>query len=80
VTLLYLVIALALFAVLIVRNRLKVNNLFFFIMGVIGFIRSIFIDLLAFDNAAIINTANITILTGSFISGAHGLLWLRLKL
>jgi len=49
-------------------------------MGVIGFIRSIFIDLLAFDNAAIINTANITILTGSFISGAHGLLWLRLKL
>lgn len=46
-------------------------------LGGIGFTMSIFISLLAFDNAAIINNAKFMILTASLLSGIVGFLWLK---
>jgi NhaA family Na+:H+ antiporter len=50
-----------------------------FIAG-IGFTMSIFITLLAFDNAQIVNQSKITILISSVFAGAIGYFWLRLTL
>jgi len=47
------------------------------LLGGIGFTMSIFITLLAFDNADIINGAKIAILIASFISGTIGFIWLK---
>ncbi len=41
---------------------------------------SIFITLLAFDNADIVNNSKIAILIASLIAGAIGFLWLRMTL
>jgi len=49
-------------------------------LGGIGFTMSIFITLLAFDNADIVNNSKIAILIASIIAGAIGFLWLRLTL
>lgn len=49
-------------------------------LGGIGFTMSIFIELLAFDNPEMIETAKISILIGSFIAGTIGLMLLRLTL
>ena len=46
-------------------------------LGGIGFTMSIFITLLAFDNADIVNNSKIAIIVASFISGTIGFLWLR---
>jgi len=46
-------------------------------LGGIGFTMSIFIELLAFDNPEMIDTAKIAILIGSLIAGLTGLLILR---
>ena len=46
-------------------------------LGGIGFTMSIFISLLAFDNAAIINNAMFMILVASLLSGIVGFLWLK---
>ena len=46
-------------------------------LGGIGFTMSIFISLLAFDNAAIINNAKFMILVASMLSGIVGFLWLK---
>lgn len=46
-------------------------------LGGIGFTMSIFITLLAFDNADVINNSKIAILIASLIAGAFGFLWLR---
>lgn len=46
-------------------------------LGGIGFTMSIFISLLAFDNAAIINNAKFMILVASLLSGIVGFLWLK---
>lgn len=46
----------------------------------IGFTMSIFITLLAFDNADIVNNSKIAILIASLIAGTIGFLWLRLTL
>jgi len=46
-------------------------------LGGIGFTMSIFITLLAFDNADIINNSKIAILIASFIAGTIGFLYLR---
>jgi Na+:H+ antiporter, NhaA family len=50
------------------------------LLGGIGFTMSIFITLLAFDNADIINHSKIAILVASFISGIFGFIFLRLTL
>ena len=48
-------------------------------LGGIGFTMSIFITNLAFsDNANVINTSKMAILSASIIAGAFGFLWLRL--
>jgi Na+:H+ antiporter, NhaA family len=57
-----------------------VNILGIGFLGGIGFTMSIFIDLLAFDNPEMINTAKIAILIGSFIAGTIGIVVLRLTL
>ncbi|MBL0310488.1 MAG: Na+/H+ antiporter NhaA [Bacteroidetes bacterium] len=49
-------------------------------LGGIGFTMSIFIALLAFDNADIINDSKIAILIASLIAGTIGFIWLRLTL
>lgn len=50
------------------------------VLAGIGFTMSIFITMLAFNDAAIVNSAKIAILIGSVIAGIAGLLWLRLSL
>jgi NhaA family Na+:H+ antiporter len=50
------------------------------ILGGIGFTISIFITLLAFENADIINNSKIAILMASLIAGVIGFLWLRFTL
>lgn len=50
------------------------------VLAGIGFTMSIFITMLAFNDAAIVNSAKIAILIGSVIAGITGLLWLRLSL
>lgn len=47
-------------------------------LGGIGFTMSIFITLLAFDNADIVNNSKIAILTASFIAGITGFITLKL--
>lgn len=47
------------------------------ILGGIGFTMSIFITLLAFDNATIINNAKLFIIIASLLSGVVGLLFLK---
>jgi NhaA family Na+:H+ antiporter len=49
-------------------------------LGGIGFTMSIFITLLAFDNADIVNNSKIAIIAASIIAGTIGFLWLRLTL
>jgi NhaA family Na+:H+ antiporter len=49
-------------------------------LGGIGFTMSIFITLLAFDNADLVNSSKIAILVASFIAGTIGFIWLRLTL
>jgi len=49
-------------------------------LGGIGFTMSIFITLLAFDNAVLINNSKIAILIASLIAGTIGFIWLRLTL
>jgi NhaA family Na+:H+ antiporter len=49
-------------------------------LGGIGFTMSIFITLLAFENADIVNNSKITILIASLIGGAIGFFWLRFTL
>lgn len=49
-------------------------------LGGIGFTMSIFITLLAFDNADLVNNSKIAILIASLIAGTIGFLWLRLTL
>jgi NhaA family Na+:H+ antiporter len=49
-------------------------------LGGIGFTMSIFIALLAFDDADIINNSKIAILIASLIAGIIGFIWLRLTL
>ncbi len=49
-------------------------------LGGIGFTMSIFITLLAFDTADIINNSKIAILIASLIAGTIGYIWLRLTL
>lgn len=46
-------------------------------LGGIGFTMSIFITLLAFDDAGLINISKIAILTASLVSGTIGLIFLR---
>jgi NhaA family Na+:H+ antiporter len=46
-------------------------------LGGIGFTMSIFISLLAFDDAEIINNAKFMILAASLVSGIVGFLWLK---
>lgn len=46
-------------------------------LGGIGFTISIFITLLAFDNADIINNSKIAIIAASIITGTIGFLWFR---
>ena len=46
----------------------------------IGFTMSIFITLLAFDDALLINNSKVAILVASFIAGIIGYCWLRLTL
>jgi NhaA family Na+:H+ antiporter len=50
------------------------------LLGGIGFTMSIFITLLAFDNASIINNSKIAILIASFIAGLIGFIYLKLTL
>jgi Na+:H+ antiporter, NhaA family len=50
------------------------------ILGGIGFTMSIFITLLAFDNADVVNNSKIAILIASFISGIIGFIFLKLTL
>jgi NhaA family Na+:H+ antiporter len=49
-------------------------------LGGIGFTMSIFITILAFENADIVNNSKIAILMASLISGVIGFLWLRFTL
>lgn len=49
-------------------------------LGGVGFTMSIFITLLAFENADIVNNSKIAILIASLIAGAIGFLWLRFTL
>jgi len=49
-------------------------------LGGIGFTMSIFIALLAFDNADIVNNSKIAILIASLIAGTIGFIWLKLTL
>ena len=49
-------------------------------LGGIGFTMSIFITLLAFDNAAIVNNSKIAILIASLIAGIVGFIFLKLTL
>lgn len=49
-------------------------------LGGIGFTMSIFITLLAMDEAQIINNSKIAILIASFLAGAIGFIWLKLSL
>jgi Na+:H+ antiporter, NhaA family len=49
-------------------------------LGGIGFTMSIFITLLAFDDAGLINSSKIAVLTGSLIAGAIGFVWLKIVL
>ena len=49
-------------------------------LGGIGFTMSIFITLLAFDNADIVNNSKIAILFASFIAGTIGFIFLKLTL
>lgn len=49
-------------------------------LGGIGFTMSIFITLLAYDNAEIVNNSKIAILIASLIAGTIGFLWLRFTL
>ena len=46
-------------------------------LGGIGFTMSIFISLLAFEDAEIINNAKFMILVASLLSGIIGFLWLK---
>jgi NhaA family Na+:H+ antiporter len=46
-------------------------------LGGIGFTMSIFITLLAFDDAALINSSKMAVLVSSLISGIIGFLWLK---
>lgn len=46
-------------------------------LGGIGFTMSIFISLLAFDNASVIDHAKVAVLLASLVSGVGGLLYLR---
>ncbi|MGQ0827023.1 MAG: Na+/H+ antiporter NhaA [Bacteroidota bacterium] len=47
------------------------------ILGGIGFTMSIFISILAFDNADLVNNSKIAILLASLVSGTIGFLWLK---
>lgn len=49
-------------------------------LGGIGFTMSIFITLLSFDDAVIVNNSKIAILIASLIAGTIGFIWLRLTL
>ena len=49
-------------------------------LGGIGFTMSIFISLLAFDNATMVNNSKIAILVASFLAGTIGFLFLHLTL
>ena len=50
------------------------------LLGGIGFTMSIFITLLAFDNAIVINNSKTAILIASFIAGLIGFIYLKLTL
>ena len=50
------------------------------LLGGIGFTMSIFITLLAFQDAEMVNNAKIAILTASVIAGTLGYIWLRISL
>ena len=49
-------------------------------LGGIGFTMSVFITLLAFDNASVINTSKLAILIASLISGITGWIWLKITI
>jgi Na+/H+ antiporter NhaA len=49
-------------------------------LGGIGFTMSIFITLLAFDDAELINSSKIAVLVSSLISGGIGFVWLKIVL
>jgi NhaA family Na+:H+ antiporter len=49
-------------------------------LGGIGFTMSIFITLLAFDDAGLINSSKIAVLTGSLIAAVIGFVWLKIVL
>jgi len=49
-------------------------------LGGIGFTMSIFITLLAFNNASVVNTSKLAILIASLISGIIGWIWLKITL
>ncbi|WP_310377324.1 Na+/H+ antiporter NhaA [Flavobacterium sp.] len=49
-------------------------------LGGIGFTMSIFITLLAFDNAEVITNSKIAILIASFVAGTMGFVWLKFSL
>lgn len=62
----------------VLPNDLKWKHIFGAgILGGIGFTMSIFITLLAFNDAEVINNSKISILIASFIAGIIGFLWLR---
>jgi NhaA family Na+:H+ antiporter len=50
------------------------------LLGGIGFTMSIFITLLAFNEAEMVNNAKIAILVASGVAGTLGYVWLRLSL
>lgn len=50
------------------------------LLGGIGFTMSIFIALMAFPEESIVNTAKISILAGSILSGIAGMIWLIITL
>lgn len=50
------------------------------LLGGIGFTMSIFITLLAFEDAGLVNASKIAILLASLVAGLMGFFWLKLKL
>jgi NhaA family Na+:H+ antiporter len=62
-------------------NDLKWKNIFGAgLLGGIGFTMSIFITLLAFDDAVIVDNSKIAILVASTIAGLIGFIWLKMTL
>jgi NhaA family Na+:H+ antiporter len=65
----------------VLPNDLKWKNILGAgLLGGIGFTMSIFITLLAFDNAEIVNNSKIAILAASFIAGLIGFFFLKVTL